>query len=61
MMYTQAMDLQDEPRGELKTVSPAESPAEGHGLQAQFDLKIDADRKIEPQDCTRESNTRGHS
>jgi ring-1,2-phenylacetyl-CoA epoxidase subunit PaaA len=44
-MYTQSLDLPDSQRG-LQAVPP---PAEG-GLQGQFDVKIDADRKIEPQD-----------
>jgi ring-1,2-phenylacetyl-CoA epoxidase subunit PaaA len=45
-MYTQAMDLPDS-RG-LKAV-PTSTTAED-SLQTQFDIKIDADRKIEPQD-----------
>jgi ring-1,2-phenylacetyl-CoA epoxidase subunit PaaA len=45
-MYTQALDLPDPQQRGLQAV-PA--PAEGE-LQAQFDVKIDADRKIEPQD-----------
>jgi len=45
-MYTQALDLPDSQQRPLQAVPP---PAEG-GQQAHFDAKIDADRKIEPQD-----------
>ncbi len=48
-MYTQALDLPDpDSRAGLKPVPPAANG--GDALQAQFDVKIDADRKIEPQD-----------
>lgn len=47
-MYTQAMDLPD-PAARLQAV-PAPADAGQAGLQAQFDAKMDADRKIEPQD-----------
>ena len=47
-MYTQALDLPDPDSRGLKAV-PASTTAED-SLQTQFDIKIDADRKIEPQD-----------
>src|SRR6476620_4684697 len=47
-MYTQALDLPDPDNRGLKAV-PASTTAED-SLQTQFDIKIDADRKIEPQD-----------
>ena len=47
-MYTQALDLPDPDSRGLKAV-PASTAAED-SLQTQFDIKIDADRKIEPQD-----------
>jgi len=47
-MYTQALDLADPDSPGLKAV-PASTTAED-SLQAEFDVKIDADRKIEPQD-----------
>lgn len=43
-MYTQAMDLPD------SAAAPQAAPAAADARQAQFDAKIDADRKIEPQD-----------
>jgi ring-1,2-phenylacetyl-CoA epoxidase subunit PaaA len=46
-MYTQAMD--DAPDPAQRTLQPAALQAEA-ALQAQFDARIDADRKIEPQD-----------
>src|SRR5688572_20106215 len=45
-MYTQAMDLPDPESRGLKPVPAAADDV----LQTQFDAKIDADRKIEPQD-----------
>jgi ring-1,2-phenylacetyl-CoA epoxidase subunit PaaA len=48
-MYTQAMDLPDPERAGLKSV-PAPADQASAGLQAQFDVRIDADSKIEPQD-----------
>ncbi len=45
-MYTQALDLPDSQPRPLQAVPP---PAEGE-QQARFDARIDADRKIEPQD-----------
>jgi ring-1,2-phenylacetyl-CoA epoxidase subunit PaaA len=45
-MYTQAMDLPDPQQTALKSVPDAGADA----LQRDFDAKIDADRKIEPQD-----------
>jgi ring-1,2-phenylacetyl-CoA epoxidase subunit PaaA len=49
-MYTQALDLPDPEQRTPKAVSAA--PADPHqaDLEAQFNAKIDADRKIEPQD-----------
>ena len=45
-MYTQAMDMPDPQQSALKGV-----PAAGtNALQRDFDARIDADRKIEPQD-----------
>ena len=43
-MYTQAMDLPDPQQGPLQAVPS------GDTLQHAFDAKVDADRKIEPQD-----------
>ncbi|MBG9389622.1 1,2-phenylacetyl-CoA epoxidase subunit PaaA [Caenimonas aquaedulcis] len=49
-MYTQALDLPDpESQRTLKSV-PAPGEGAASDLQAQFDERIDADRKIEPQD-----------
>ena len=45
-MYTQAMDLPDPQQAALKAVPDRAADA----LQQDFDAKIDADRKIEPQD-----------
>ena len=47
-MYTQALDLPD-PQHALQAVPPA-GDARQDELEAQFNAKIDADRKIEPQD-----------
>jgi ring-1,2-phenylacetyl-CoA epoxidase subunit PaaA len=47
-MYTQAMDLPD-PAARLQAVPAPANPQQAE-LQTQFDVKIDADRKIEPQD-----------
>jgi ring-1,2-phenylacetyl-CoA epoxidase subunit PaaA len=46
-MYTQALDLPDAQR--LQAV-PVPATADEAQLQAAFDEKIDADRKVEPQD-----------
>lgn len=48
-MYTQALDLPDPQQRSLHAV-PAPASGADAALQAQFDAKIDADRKIEPQD-----------
>jgi ring-1,2-phenylacetyl-CoA epoxidase subunit PaaA len=45
-MYTQAMDLPDPQQAAPKPVPAAGADA----LQQGFDVKVDADRKIEPQD-----------
>ena len=54
-MYTQAMDSPDPQQRALK---PVESSAQAQQLQKQFDEKIDADRKIEPQDWMPEAYRR---
>ncbi|MDP3760933.1 MAG: 1,2-phenylacetyl-CoA epoxidase subunit PaaA [Ramlibacter sp.] len=48
-MYTQALDLPDPQQRALQPV-PAPADARQEQLEAQFNAKIDADRKIEPQD-----------
>ncbi|MES3003653.1 MAG: 1,2-phenylacetyl-CoA epoxidase subunit PaaA [Pseudomonadota bacterium] len=49
-MYTQALDLPDpDAQRALKSV-PAPTDRAQANLQTQFDARIDADRKIEPQD-----------
>jgi ring-1,2-phenylacetyl-CoA epoxidase subunit PaaA len=48
-MYTQALDLPDPERAGLKSV-PASGDAADDARQLGFDAKIDADRRIEPQD-----------
>jgi len=48
-MYTQALDLPDPQQGALQAV-PAPADARQEQLEAQFNAKIDADHKIEPQD-----------
>jgi ring-1,2-phenylacetyl-CoA epoxidase subunit PaaA len=48
-MYTQALDLPDPQQRGLQAV-PAPATAQQEQLEAQFNAKIDADRKIEPQD-----------
>jgi ring-1,2-phenylacetyl-CoA epoxidase subunit PaaA len=48
-MYTQALDLPDPQQRNLQPV-PAPADARQEYLEAQFNAKIDADRKIEPQD-----------
>src|SRR6185369_12865947 len=48
-MYTQALDLPDPERAGLKSV-PASGDAADDARQVGFDAKIDADRRIEPQD-----------
>ena len=47
-MYTQALDLPD-PQHALQAVPPAGNARQDQ-LEAQFNAKIDTDRKIEPQD-----------
>ena len=53
-MYTQALDLPDPQQAQE---APA-SPADAAGAQAQFDAKIDAERKIEPRDWMPEAYRR---
>src|SRR5215218_1679317 len=48
-MYTQALDLPDPEGRALKTAPPSASSADD-SRQSRFDVKIDADGKIEPQD-----------
>ena len=48
-MYTQALDLADPQQRPREAVPNASNPQEG-ALLTQFDAKMDADRKIEPQD-----------
>src|SRR5512133_823720 len=48
-MYTQALDLPDPAQRALQAVA-APANAQQEQLEAQFNAKIDADRKIEPQD-----------
>jgi ring-1,2-phenylacetyl-CoA epoxidase subunit PaaA len=48
-MYTQALDLPDPQQRNLQAVAPPAS-AQQEQLEAQFNAKIDADKKIEPQD-----------
>jgi ring-1,2-phenylacetyl-CoA epoxidase subunit PaaA len=48
-MYTQALDLPDSQQRALQAV-PAPADAQQEQLEAQFNAKLDADRKIEPQD-----------
>jgi ring-1,2-phenylacetyl-CoA epoxidase subunit PaaA len=48
-MYTQALDLPDPQQRSLQAV-PAPAGAQQEQLEAQFNAKLDADRKIEPQD-----------
>jgi len=48
-MYTQALDIPDPQQRTLQVV-PAPADARQEQLEAQFNAKIDADRKIEPQD-----------
>jgi ring-1,2-phenylacetyl-CoA epoxidase subunit PaaA len=52
-MYTQSLDLPDPSAPALASV-----PAAPDALQARFDEKIDADRKIEPQDWMPEAYRR---
>ncbi|HWI80167.1 MAG TPA: 1,2-phenylacetyl-CoA epoxidase subunit PaaA, partial [Ramlibacter sp.] len=49
-MYTQALDLPDPQGRSPKPVLAASGSAPDAALQTRFDLKIDADSKIEPQD-----------
>ena len=48
-MYTQALDIPDTDQRAIKAVPPPAAAGE-RALQTQFDCKIDADRRIEPQD-----------
>ena len=48
-MYTQALDLPPGPEDKAQPVRLAPSADEA-SLQAQFDRRIDADGRIEPQD-----------
>ena len=48
-MYTQALDVPDSTPAAPQAVPSIAGPAEA-ALQERFDLKIDADEKIEPQD-----------
>src|SRR5574340_163704 len=48
-MYTQALDIPDSNQRALQAV-PAPAGDRETALQAQFDARIDADGKIEPQD-----------
>ena len=56
-MYTQALDLPDPQSPTLHALTPAATD-QAQALQARFDAKIDADRKIEPQDWMPEAYRR---
>ncbi len=48
-MYTQALDIPDPQQRGLQAVAPPPDAQQTH-REAQFNAKLDAERKIEPQD-----------